>query len=323
MVVITQTSPGIRVDTAQLAGIFVEGPLYGIFLILDAVAINILTRRRRRTSFNPVSVTAAILMLLLATAQFIADCTNVAMGFIPLESRALRQSFFLDLTQPIYAASITIYFTMILVGDFIVIYRCYVVWNKNFWIILIPMLCSLGSGACAYQTIWAIRHLTEKLSFIRLEESMGFAVFGLSFSANAISTGLLSYKIWTADRNLRKTLPISSTGRRLTPVLRIVLESGIVNTLYLLAYTIILDNGTDGIAIMSNLATPLIGIIFTTVIIRAALSAEAESSAEKSTRISGGGLAFASTKSQSQNGNTLNGLEPVIEVKGIHPDHEA
>ncbi|KDR71350.1 hypothetical protein GALMADRAFT_144035 [Galerina marginata CBS 339.88] len=151
---------------------------------------------------------------------------------------------------------------------------------------------------------------------------MGFAVFGLSFSANAISTGLLSYKIWTADRNLRKTLPISSTGRRLTPVLRIVLESGIVNTLYLLAYTVILDNGMDGIAIMASIVTPLVGIIFTTVIIRAALSAEAESPAQKSTVITGGGLAFASTKSQSQHGDTLNGLEPVLDVKGVHPDQE-
>ncbi|KDR76844.1 hypothetical protein GALMADRAFT_156179 [Galerina marginata CBS 339.88] len=311
MVIISQTSPGIRVDSAELAGILAEGPLYGIFLVLDVIAINILTRRRRHTSFNPFFVTAAALMLLLATAQFVVDSTNIAMGFLPIENRALRQSFFLDLTQPIFAAKHAIYFTMMLVGDAIVIYRCYIVWNHNFWIVLIPILCSLGSGACAYQTIWAIRHLSFKLSFIRLEKSMGFAVFGLSFSANAIATG----------ENLRKTLSVSSAGRRLTPVLRIVLESGVVNTLYLLAYTIILDQGTDGIQIMASIVTPLVGIIFTTVIIRAALSAES-SAQETYNNISRGAPAFASNKSLSQNGRTLNGIESVIEMKGLNSEHE-
>lgn len=79
----------------------------------------------------------------------------------------------------------------------------------------------------------------------------------------------------------------------LMPVLKIVLESGALNAAYLFAYTMTIVNGTEGLETMAELvndfclscadllsnclqATPLIGIIFSIVIIRVGVNAEGE-----------------------------------------------
>jgi len=308
----------MKIDVAELAGVSAEGPLFGIFLVLDFAAIYILTQRRRHSSINLPMLAASVIMLLLATTQFVVDVANIFMGFIPL-ARTGRLAFFADLTQPIFAAKHAIYFTMMLVGDSIVIYRCYVVWNRNFWIVLFPILCSMGSGACAYQTIWAIRHFSFHTSFIRLEHNMGFVIFSLSFGANAISTSLLAYKIWKADRNMRKTLSVSVREKSLVPVLRIVAESGAVNTAYLLTYTIILQSGTNGIQIMACIVTPLVGIIFGTVIIRAALANETEARTNAMSRGFTEPPVFGIRSTRSQNFTTVTAQDSVIEMKEPKP----
>ncbi|KAF8800520.1 hypothetical protein BYT27DRAFT_7313774, partial [Phlegmacium glaucopus] len=183
------------------------------------------------------------------------------MAFIPLD-RVARLAFFSDLTHPIFSAKHAIYFTMMLVGDAIVsyayVYRCYLIWNCNFWIVVFPILCSLGSGACAYQTIWAIRHFSFH---IRLEHNMSFVIFSPSPGANFIAT--------CAYRSIKQTLSISSENS-MTPIVRIVIESGTINTAYLFAYTII--HGIHSQYLTCH--TMLVGIIFATVILRAGLAAE-------------------------------------------------
>lgn len=66
---------------------------------------------------------AAIIMLILVIAQFVVDAVNIFMGFIALSEhpRLSRILFFQDLTQPIFAAKHAIFFTMMFVGDAIVV----------------------------------------------------------------------------------------------------------------------------------------------------------------------------------------------------------
>ena len=170
----------IQIDVAELAGIVSEGILFGtppvaayasdtethlffigIFLTLVSTALWILLERRGRGQRNFPFIVAALVMLGLSFAQIIVDTVNIFRAFIPLE-RPERLFFLLDVTEPIFAAKHSIYFTMMLVGDAIVvstiracwrvflrppqIYRAFIVWDKNYWIVVIPVLCWLGSG---------------------------------------------------------------------------------------------------------------------------------------------------------------------------------
>lgn len=85
----------------------------------------------------------------------------------------------------------------------------------------LPLLCSLGSAgkviyiyiapvnslsntarsACAYQTIYAVRHIAT--ASIKAETSFGIAVFSLSLAANTLSTGNCP------SMNLNMTIPLT------------------------------------------------------------------------------------------------------------------
>ncbi|KAJ7464500.1 hypothetical protein FB451DRAFT_1263676 [Mycena latifolia] len=274
----TADSTGIAIDVAELGGIVAEGILYGAFTVFFGVAMRILTGRRRHGGkTNIPMLVAALLMMTLATAQIIVDTVNIFWAFIDKEPRLARQFFLENATEPIFAAKHSIYFTMMLLGDSIVIYRCFVVWSNNYWVVLVPILCSLGSGVCAYQTIWAVRHIQS--ATISAETKWGIAVLALSMSANIIATSLLAYRIWNSERQLSKSMGQTSgykfsSGANHRRVVRIVLESGLVNTAYLIAYTAVLVIGNTGLEVMAGISTPLIGIIFTVVIIRAATSSD-------------------------------------------------
>jgi len=214
-------------------------------------------------------------MMCLSTTQIVVDTVNIFRAFIDLE-RQQRIMFLLDVTQPIFAAKHAIYFTMMLIGDIIVIYRAFVVWGGNIWVILFPSLCSLGSAISAYQTIWAVRHIAS--ASIKAETGWGLAVFSLSLAANSIATGLIAFKIWKSEHQLKNAMGASNHASRsrssLMPVVILVVESGVLNAAYLLAYTIVLRSGSEGLEIMASIATPYIGIIFSAVIIRAGLAAQ-------------------------------------------------
>ncbi|KAJ7215165.1 hypothetical protein C8J57DRAFT_1732610 [Mycena rebaudengoi] len=267
---------GIPIDVAELAGVVAEGILYGAFSILFGTTIHILTRRRNNGDINLPMFICVILMMALATSQIIVDTVNVFWAFLNHDDPLQRQFFLEDATQPIFAAKHAIYFTMMLLGDSIVIYRCFIVWSRNYWVVVVPALCSLGSAVSAYQTIWAVRHIES--ATIASETKWGIAVLTLSMSANIIATSLLAYRIWVGDKALRESLGRSSgytsSGSSHRRVLKIIMESGVVNAAYLVAYTTVLVVGNHGLEIMAGISTPLIGIIFTVVIIRAALASE-------------------------------------------------
>ncbi|KAJ7689734.1 hypothetical protein B0H17DRAFT_874164, partial [Mycena rosella] len=257
----------IAIDGAELAGIVAEGILYGAFRIFLAVTVYILIyRRRSREKLNLPMLTASLLMMALATAQIIVDTINIFKTFINDKTRLERQFFLQDATQPIFAAKHAVYFTMMLLGDSIVVYRCFIVWSKNYWVIAVPTLCSLGSGICAYQTIWAVRHI-ESVT-IEDETKWGIAVLMLSMSTNIMATCEVMYRVPATGDALGRTSGYATSISSHRRVLKIVMESGLVNAAYLIAYTTVLVLNNHGLQFVSAISTPLIGIIFTVVIVR-------------------------------------------------------
>jgi hypothetical protein len=134
----------IQIDVAELTGIICEGILFGVFFTLVSTTLWILAEKRGRGQRNLPFIIAAIIMLALALAQLVVDAVNVFRAFIPLD-RTARILFLSNVTEPIFAAKHSIYFTMMLVGDAIVIFRAFVVWNRNYFVVILPTLCLLGS----------------------------------------------------------------------------------------------------------------------------------------------------------------------------------
>ncbi|KAI0628050.1 hypothetical protein C8Q77DRAFT_1068729 [Trametes polyzona] len=264
----------LLIDTAELAGLAAEGVLYGIFLCLFCISGYGLVERRKRlnTQLSWPMVVAGILLILLATIRFVVDCANIFVGFIRHDPREARLAYFEDVTQPLFATKHTTFITTLLIGDSFVNYRCWIVWGKNYWVIIPPVILSLVSTASGSYTMWAYGHLPNQT--IRSEADWLTVLFSLSLVANALATSLLAYRIWSIERKLKSAMDTRGTTMsalppsRISPLIRIVLESGLMNAAYLFVFLMTLEFGSQALEIISEMAVPLTGIIFSIVILR-------------------------------------------------------
>ncbi|TDL17403.1 hypothetical protein BD410DRAFT_901490 [Rickenella mellea] len=264
----------IQVDVACLAGYILGCILYGIYLSLFVVTMHILLgKKQHQPRPNIPMIVAAVLMFLFGTVQIVLHTRDIFQAFINM-GRTHRLQFLTDATKPLWAVKAVIYFATMIIGDAIVIYRTFIVWGRNFWVILVPVCCTLGSAASACGALWAVRHIS---SVTVKEESMwGYAIFSLSLAANSVATVLLAYKIWAHEARVHAVLSAGSRMARFSNmiVVKIVLETGAINAAYLISYIVIFRCGSYALYVLEFMSNPVLGIIFVTVILRTSTAAQ-------------------------------------------------
>ncbi|RPD58989.1 hypothetical protein L226DRAFT_572399 [Lentinus tigrinus ALCF2SS1-7] len=261
----------ILIDSSELSGLAIEGPLYGIFLCLFGVCGYDLYRRRStgETQISWPMLVAGILLVILATARFVVDVTYLFIAFIYNETREARLAFLQDVTAQIFITKHALFITSLLVGDLFVNYRCWVVWGKNIWVVVLPVALSILAAGSGYYALWGYTHLTHQSIFAQQQPLKLF--FSASLVANALATSLLAIRIWYTDRTGTHALDLEGSEHKLTPVIRIILESGLINAAFLFAFVMTLAFGSTSLEIMSEMGTPMCGIIFSIVIFRVGL----------------------------------------------------
>ncbi|KAG7089803.1 hypothetical protein E1B28_011453 [Marasmius oreades] len=257
------------IDTAELSGLAAEGALYGVFLSLFTVCTRDLwlRRRRRKTTLSWPMVVAGFLLILLATARFVVDCAYISVAFIHHDPRSARIAYLQDVTQPLFTAKHMILIVSLLIGDSFVNYRCWVVWGRNIWVIILPASLSFLSFGSGCYLMWAYSNLPNQT--VLQESTWMKMLYAPSLVANALGTSLLAYRIWSVNKRLRDMVTEEKSNLT-TPVVRIILESGALNVAYLFAYVMAIGWSSQGLELISEMATPLTGIIFSTVILRVA-----------------------------------------------------
>jgi hypothetical protein len=186
-----------------------------------------------------------------------------------------------------------IFFTMMILGDVIVIYRCWVVYERKLLIVALPILFSLTSAVLAYLTIWSSNNPVEGALINKNVFNYGVVLLTFSLASNLIASSLLAWKIWTKERQFSGSFndtsistngSSESTRRSLYPIIRVIVESGILNIGYLCAYMGVLYTTkiSGATAIMACIASPMVGIIFSMVIIRVGM--QSHSREESTTR---------------------------------------
>jgi len=91
-------------------------------------------------------VTFTSLMFILCTAHVAVTGQRIFDAFIPGDPIA-RNKILKSVTLPLYSAKNAIFFIMLIFGDIIVIYRCYLVWSRKFLVVVVPILLSIASAS--------------------------------------------------------------------------------------------------------------------------------------------------------------------------------
>lgn len=262
-------SPGIPLDTAAIMSSVLEGILYGFSVLMFIGTIWVITYKRHIHNVNRPVVVVAILLFLLSTAHLV-------LGIIRIEDGLVKQrdtfpggpvSFFADVTQETFVIKDVIIILQTLLGDGVVIYRCYIVW-QSVWIVIIPCIMWCGIAVFGIFGVYRFSLVSSNSIFTNQTGHLAATFMTLSLATNLLSSGLLAYRIWMSER---KVSGIRATKGKM-PLLRVLTDAAILYSAALCSSIICFVLSNNGLYVMADLNVPIISIAFYMVFIRLASS---------------------------------------------------
>ncbi|KAG1724550.1 hypothetical protein EDB19DRAFT_1949649 [Suillus lakei] len=260
-------STGIPLDEATILSTVSEGILYGFSVLMFIATIWALIYKRGTRNINRPITVVAILLLILSTAHMVVDIIRVEDGLVKYRdtSPGGPVAFFQDISQNTYVIKNVIWALQTLLGDGVVIYRCYVVW-RSVWIIILPSMMWFGVAVTGFTAAYyASQASGDGTIYLNPIGQWVTTFFALTLSVNLISTGLLAYRIWTIERKISATRATKGT---MVHIMRVLADAAVLYSAALFSVLIPFIRSNNGQYIVSDMITPIISIAFYMVFIR-------------------------------------------------------
>ncbi|KAJ7082576.1 hypothetical protein C8R44DRAFT_822914, partial [Mycena epipterygia] len=199
------------------------------------------------------------------------------------------------------------------VADAFVIFRTFTVWNRNWFVIILPSMLFLGYvGTAIWLVVAFIKYDPMIETIFSLDQPVtGFLV--LSLCTNLLCTGLISFRIFYFHREVFGVL---SPGSDVTRVISVIVESAAIYTLLLTASLITNSRGSYVNYILFDCTPPTIGLVFSYIIIRVRRGTSyGESTESKSITIDSQGRQSGPPFEIGSNRNVRSGTQSEVQVR--------
>ncbi|KAJ7787402.1 hypothetical protein B0H14DRAFT_2249824, partial [Mycena olivaceomarginata] len=257
-------------DQATFLGFGLEAVFYGINLILFGIAVSVLVGRSRpatKTSKPLLAVTC--FMFGLCTTHFALNFNNVYDGLMVHPRRISEETHLLAGADMLF--SITDWCSQL-----ILLYRCYLVWGRNIWVVILPFLMSLATVACGIGLIGLVLSINPKAPQAPAAiVPVGTAGFSLSLCLNFIVSALIVARIWHTSRQNRLH-GLSHSNNSVHRAVGIVVEAGLLFLAVQFVFVVLFAIAHPAQAILVPVATQVYGISPTLIIVRVSLGASYE-----------------------------------------------
>ncbi|TFK38572.1 hypothetical protein BDQ12DRAFT_747923 [Crucibulum laeve] len=257
------------IDAAQIVGLFMER----IFLVTFFNCLRVLLWKEG--NFKPQNLihykmlVAALLMFLFASLDVAFHLRHNLDAFINFEGDPIDD--FSNTSNWINVVKMGCYVAQTFIGDSILLYRCWIIYSKNWMVIALPIAIWLGGTVCGAMTIYVEATLKVNDALLNASSLVPFitSMLCLTLAMNVLTTcmyhPLMVHRIWSIRQEVKHRLTHSSNSP-LTSVLVILIESGLMYTLsiaILFGLYMASNNGQYGV---SNAVVQIIGITFNLII---------------------------------------------------------
>ncbi|KAH6867230.1 hypothetical protein BKA70DRAFT_1453535 [Coprinopsis sp. MPI-PUGE-AT-0042] len=258
----------VRVEVLSLVSILVEAMLYGIYLSFFVAALPVLFRSNKFKRFpSTVFVMGNGLMFILITAHASILLLQLVVAFayqtdIHGPFRVLSDlGYWATNTAPYLGA------TTYMIGDILMIYRCFLLWQRNYWIILVPVLLAALSVGLYIASLSFVRNIPTSVILVRNCPIMLVPPICYILQT-ALTTSLIIYKIYSQFRQTRDIGVISIYTPAVLPIMRIIVESAVVYTAGMLASAVLVGMDHPARLVMHSCMIPVTGTVFVLMALR-------------------------------------------------------
>ncbi|KIJ62435.1 hypothetical protein HYDPIDRAFT_114550 [Hydnomerulius pinastri MD-312] len=276
------SSQEIPLDFAAIISTVLEGVLYGISLVMFGGTLWALGYGRLKSEINRSMALIAALLTILSTIHLAIDIKRLQDGFITYRDTIPGgpEAFFADVKQETFVFKNAVYSIQTLLGDAVVIYRCYVVWQSRS-IIILAVLLWFAVAATSVGFLYNIAHATvyAEIIFVLNTGTWITSFYALTIATNVLSSTLLAYRIWTVSRGIPTPVRVTQRRTKTRLILRVLVEAAILYTLTLFAVLMCFAYENNGQFIVLDMITPIISITFYMVFIRIGIAKNSPASA--------------------------------------------
>ncbi|KAF9263974.1 hypothetical protein L218DRAFT_999130 [Marasmius fiardii PR-910] len=256
-------------DKAYLTAIWLETLFYGINLSLFFSYLFIARSTRKTRTIQPVIFGVAVMMFIFSTIHVSMGFQRLIEGFIVLRDQpGGPAAFFSDVSVPANVAKVTIHTVNSVLGDSIMVWRCYHVWGRSLLASALPILLITASAVCGFgQSVIFAKAKHIHSAFEEELERWNGSLFSLSLVTNVVVTSLIALRIWYLGRQFSNTRTFINYQR----VLVLIIESGSIYSTALVIEITLYFLGSNAFYIVYDPIAQLTAIVPTMIIIMTSL----------------------------------------------------
>ncbi|KAI0749967.1 hypothetical protein C8Q80DRAFT_1066899, partial [Daedaleopsis nitida] len=240
---------------------------YFIAMFCEAVLHGNKKRRSKRLApMNVVMITLTVLMYCMSTIHVALAMRVNLIAFFDQHAIEGGLTIFDDQGDPLVWIQIMLELLNCLMGDAIVCWRTWVLWGRNWRILIFPVTCILGGLVSGSGMTHALAISPKGAQLYSGDITLWFAFFGvLTCIANLYSVGMISYK--ACNTNQMKRLGVKISGGTYYSLILLIVESGAVYCIALIITVVLFLTDNNGVYVIADMLNHLTGIYPTIIIV--------------------------------------------------------
>ncbi|KAI0313225.1 hypothetical protein OF83DRAFT_1142358 [Amylostereum chailletii] len=256
----------ITFSISEIIAYGLESIFFGAYVVLFLACLKVSWSKRKVSGLNYRMVGASVALFVLITWHEVMDTYRLVTAFSISETTGGADLYFADISSALGVLKTSIYLAITAVSDLLILYRCFIVWERRMYVVVLPLLlyvADIGVGiASVYTSSKGDAH-----AFSTEQERITNAFFSCTLALNALCTGLIAFRIAKSQRQTRATRGDSN----LDQVTVIVVESGAIYVANLVIIVATFSSRSIVFNIFLDLLSPVIGIVFSLIIVRIGL----------------------------------------------------
>jgi len=245
---------------APIAAVTLGCIIYGFATCTFAMTVWVLKDRRK----IPVNTTMLVIATVLWLLSTIRACTDIVQLETAFDNDNLRTptgpfDYLSNFSHGLFVFDQCLYYISTIIGDAVVIFRCYAVWKK-WYIIAFPCVTCVGA-ICSFAWVeWCFAKNIASLNWILM-------AFAFTLATNLVATVLLAYRIWSVGSQTYRNFDSTYRRNPLRPILFVIIESGMIYSVMLMLALISIIHVPSVEWVVNGLMTSLISLIFNMVFV--------------------------------------------------------
>ncbi|KAF8649397.1 hypothetical protein AX16_005838 [Volvariella volvacea WC 439] len=165
-----------------------------------------------------------------------------------------------------------------LLGELVLMYRCWTIWHKKLYILIVPCIIWCAFFAVLVVSMYRISHMDDVIA-PRSMLPLGTSAFALPLAFNIIVSLLVIGRLWYFSQQQKRTSPNPGTlislhralQKHLHNAMLITIEAGLMYIVVQAVLTGLIAAGHPAQLMWSNMAAQIYGIAPTLILVRVGL----------------------------------------------------